>query len=118
MASNKLLSIISRLGGPDIAHEEIEWVTDLPAGKQLVEWLESQMVEHSGAETDHNEMVWVAWKDIALEKDESSSYVSSHNVDIKQYCLRYWQYKGCRGFWSCFPGKTCAIRVSRLHPSV
>lgn len=74
MTIQKFLSVVFRLGGPDISPEEIEWATDLPAGKQLMEWFENQLVNEPEG---HNEMDLVAWKDIALERNEFSSYVSS-----------------------------------------
>jgi hypothetical protein len=77
MTSQKLFSTISRLGGPDISPGEVEWVTDLPAGKQLMEWLENQLMDDSDAKRGHSETDWVAWKDIALERNEFSSCVSS-----------------------------------------
>lgn len=79
MSYQRLLSIVSHLGGPDISPRDVEWVTDLPAGKQLMGWLENQLIVDLDVERGHNEMDWVAWEDITLERAEISSYVPPYN---------------------------------------
>lgn len=37
-----MIRIISHLGGPECSEEELIWATDIPSGKQLLEWLASQ----------------------------------------------------------------------------
>ena len=71
-----LVSTISHLGGPTIHPVDIEWATDLPAGKKLVEWLADQLMledlgdgEISVAEkTLHYQAVL---QDIALQEEEA-----------------------------------------------
>lgn len=74
-APQRLVSMISRLGGPDISPEEIEWATDLPAGKNLLEWFTNQFPNDLSVGGGWSETDWVAWKDITLEREEFSSYV-------------------------------------------
>ena len=38
----RALEIISHLGGPECSPDELQWAMDIPAGKQLLEWLASQ----------------------------------------------------------------------------
>ncbi|KAJ7593738.1 hypothetical protein C8J56DRAFT_1160524 [Mycena floridula] len=40
---SKIINIISSLGGPSIEQTDIQWATELPAGKKLIEWLASQI---------------------------------------------------------------------------
>ena len=37
-----VLEILAHLGGPECSPEELEWAVDIPAGKQLLEWIASQ----------------------------------------------------------------------------
>jgi hypothetical protein len=43
--SEKLISMVSHLGGPQISAVDIEWATDIPAGRRLIEWFTSQLDE-------------------------------------------------------------------------
>ncbi|TFK45058.1 hypothetical protein BDQ12DRAFT_661667 [Crucibulum laeve] len=38
-----LTTIVSTLGGPEINPADIEWTTDIPKGKELVDWLAAQI---------------------------------------------------------------------------
>jgi len=58
MTTVELIDIVERLGGPSLTSEDIDWVTDLPVGKDVVEFLLS---------LQENE---VTLNDIALEKEE------------------------------------------------
>ena len=40
--TTQVLGIISHLGGPQCSPEELSWAEDIPAGKQLLEWLADQ----------------------------------------------------------------------------
>jgi hypothetical protein len=47
----ELLSLmILNLGGPDIQPSDMEWATDLPAGKALLEWFADQVDIEVGGE--------------------------------------------------------------------
>lgn len=74
-ASEKLVSLVSHLGGRTISSREIDWVYDIPAGKQLLEWFVAPLDNWSEAgdddEADHRHNVVL--KDVALEPEELSS---------------------------------------------
>lgn len=67
--STDLITLVSALGGPTVDPKDIEWATDLPAGKKLIEWL----VEQSrGAEGDIDEQyrLYASLDAIVLQEDE------------------------------------------------
>ena len=78
-ATEKLASIVSHLGGPEISPLEIDWALDLPAGKRLIEWLVDQLDEDVETDTvddgDSGRLYRAALKDIALDRQELSLYV-------------------------------------------
>lgn len=61
MSSTALITILDHLGGPQLTEADVSWISDLPAGKSLLDFLASQ-VEIQGT---------VALGDIALEKEEA-----------------------------------------------
>ena len=84
---SRVLELVSHLGGPRILPEEIEWATDIPAGKQLLEWLASQLSDppvtdrvagpsgdsnHTGL--DSNLALQASLSPIALYSDEVKTY--------------------------------------------
>ena len=80
--------MISRLGGPDISPEEIEWATDLPAGKNLLEWFTNQFPNDLSVGGGWSETDWVAWKDINI-RTRGIFVVRSHLIgSIKNHSLR------------------------------
>lgn len=82
-ASEKLIEIVTFLGGSRVTPEEIEWAIDLPAGEQLVEWLVAQVeggavtavVDTSNDEPEVRDAYRAALKDISLEPEEILSCV-------------------------------------------
>ncbi len=40
---SQVLDLVSHLGGPNRTEDELKWASDIPAGKQLLEWLASQL---------------------------------------------------------------------------
>lgn len=68
-ASEQLVSIVSHLGGPKVTSGDIEWATDLPAGKKLIDWLASQVDDSE----DVDYKTHASLRDIALEREEISS---------------------------------------------
>ena len=41
-----VLQLVSHLGGPECIPEDLDWAVDIPAGKQLLEWLASQTLDY------------------------------------------------------------------------
>ncbi|KAJ7125278.1 hypothetical protein C8R44DRAFT_875095 [Mycena epipterygia] len=41
--SKTVTTIVSLPGGPELNPEDIDWASDLPAGRKLLEWLVSQV---------------------------------------------------------------------------
>ncbi|KAI0753161.1 hypothetical protein C8Q80DRAFT_496992 [Daedaleopsis nitida] len=39
----RVLELVAHLGGPSYSVHELEWAADIPAGKQLLEWLATQL---------------------------------------------------------------------------
>lgn len=75
-ASQKLVSVISYLGGPNITSGDIDWAIDLPAGKRLIEWLADQVDDEqvsNAGDSGVERRYYVALKSVALEQEESSS---------------------------------------------
>lgn len=46
--SKRFSTLISTLGGEPLNPEDIEWALDVPAGKQLLNWLTAQLNENEG----------------------------------------------------------------------
>lgn len=75
-SSSTVTNIVSALGGPIIEPANIDWATELPAGKRLVEWLASQLSlptdvdGHALNETEVDFYTRVALNRIALEDEE------------------------------------------------
>ena len=40
---SRVVELVSHLGGPSCASDELKWAADIPAGKQLLDWLASQL---------------------------------------------------------------------------
>ena len=41
-----VLQLVPHLGGPECTPEDLDWASDIPAGKQLLEWLASQTLDY------------------------------------------------------------------------
>ncbi|KAJ7125280.1 hypothetical protein C8R44DRAFT_782778 [Mycena epipterygia] len=68
--SKTITTIVSLLGGPELNPEDIDWASDLPAGRKLLEWLVSQVqpeLDGTGVEFGP---IRAALQAIALEDDE------------------------------------------------
>jgi len=72
--SKTVSTIVSLLGGPELNPKDIDWASDLPAGRKLLEWLVSQVqpeledeLDGTGAESGS---IRAALQAIALEDDE------------------------------------------------
>ncbi|KAF7979029.1 hypothetical protein HWV62_44013 [Athelia sp. TMB] len=79
-ATENLIKIATHFGGRRMNLEDIEWATDLPAGKRLVDWIAAQLdpdVEQDGAgggvRTHSALQLAVSLKDVSLESEEISS---------------------------------------------
>ncbi|KIJ51365.1 hypothetical protein M422DRAFT_244543 [Sphaerobolus stellatus SS14] len=58
MATSELIEIVNKLGGPEVTLEDVDWMTDLPVGKDVVEFLVSLATGDT------------ALSDVALGKEE------------------------------------------------
>ncbi|KDQ20118.1 hypothetical protein BOTBODRAFT_27530 [Botryobasidium botryosum FD-172 SS1] len=69
----QLVRMIEELSGPTISPPDIEWALDVPAGRQLLDWVTRQVhipeQPRSGAGAEHGTDHSILWK-IALEKGE------------------------------------------------
>ncbi|ESK97224.1 hypothetical protein Moror_17880 [Moniliophthora roreri MCA 2997] len=66
-----LTSIVASLGGPNISPKDIEWVMQVERGRNIVEWLASQVKEVADLDgEDSEEKLRAALSQIALEKEE------------------------------------------------
>ncbi|KAG6814770.1 hypothetical protein H0H93_012312, partial [Arthromyces matolae] len=66
-----LTQAVAEIGGPLIDTNDIEWVLQLPAGAQIVDWLTEQCVVPGNVESGKLEReIGVALRSIALEHDE------------------------------------------------
>ncbi|EEB91123.1 hypothetical protein MPER_10571, partial [Moniliophthora perniciosa FA553] len=66
-----LTSMVASLGGPNINPKDIEWVMQVEQGRNIVEWLASQVKEVADLEgEDSEEKLRAALSQIALEKEE------------------------------------------------
>lgn len=80
----RVLDLVSHLGGPSCTTDDLQWAVDIPAGKQLLEWLASQNpdedfphvagVNHSQQDGDARRLQTVL-SPIALYTDEFATYV-------------------------------------------
>ena len=70
----QVLKMITHLGGPECSPEELQWAMDIPAGKQLLEWLASQVSDETQtneSSTEHRSRhINAALSSIALCQDE------------------------------------------------
>lgn len=66
-ATESLVDIVAHLGGPRIVPGDIEWAVDLPAGRQLVEWIAAQLDSN-----DEDRDLELSLKTIALEPEEAA----------------------------------------------
>ena len=57
---SRVLTLVSHLGGPSCTEDELKWATDIPAGKELLDWLAGQLPEPTftdrvaGSGSNHN----------------------------------------------------------------
>ncbi|KAF8510487.1 hypothetical protein JB92DRAFT_2831543 [Gautieria morchelliformis] len=61
-STTRVIAMLACLDGPNVSHQDLEWVNDLPAGKKLLDFLASQVQFVEGEA--------FALRDIALEKEE------------------------------------------------
>ena len=40
---SRVLTLVSHLGGPICTEDELKWAADIPAGKELLDWLAGQL---------------------------------------------------------------------------
>lgn len=66
MSTGKFINILTQLRGPEISIEDIEWLDEFPVGKDVIEFLVSQVEENE-----------VMLTDIALDREENEMYVAS-----------------------------------------
>ncbi|KAI0629433.1 hypothetical protein C8Q77DRAFT_1065394 [Trametes polyzona] len=71
--------LITHLGGPECSEEDLRWATDIPSGRQLLEWLASQglqdrervdVARRAGGEVADDVLYQTVVSPIALYKDE------------------------------------------------
>lgn len=81
-ATERLIDIVAHLGGPRIIPGDIEWAVDLPAGKQLVDWIAAQLDsdDERGSDGGVDRALRVSMKDIALEPEEVYLWVILRRV--------------------------------------
>ncbi|KZT22481.1 hypothetical protein NEOLEDRAFT_1137937 [Neolentinus lepideus HHB14362 ss-1] len=74
--SHTLSEIIECFGDPNVLQNELDWMRDIPAGKQLLDWLVSQAEEDSAcADASHirvpdKQALRACFGSIALETEE------------------------------------------------
>jgi predicted phosphohydrolase len=78
--TEKVTAVVSQLGGPIVAPEDIAWALDLPAGRELLQFLADQIQGTEMAQTekggnDRTRYDSAALRGIALEGDELKSCV-------------------------------------------
>ena len=80
--TEKVTTVVSQLGGPIVAPQDIAWALDMPAGRELLQFLADQMqgtgMAHLTTEKGVNDRArgdGAALRGIALESDELKSWV-------------------------------------------
>ncbi|KAJ7496740.1 hypothetical protein FB451DRAFT_1386108 [Mycena latifolia] len=70
--SDAVTAIVTSLGGPKLNAEDIDWASDLPVGRRLLEWLASQAQLEQLADdgTGVSESLKAALQAISVEDDE------------------------------------------------
>lgn len=64
--ADRFSRLVAGLGGPPVEAYDIEWATDIPAGKVMMEWATGQMVGGS-----HDPIAQSSLRRIALDGEEA-----------------------------------------------
>ena len=92
---SRVLELVSHIGGRSCAADEIQWAADIPAGKRLLEWLESQVPDPTSPSAgisgpnhstdparDVSGLIQTAVSPIALYSEEVDMSVISHGLRL------------------------------------
>ncbi|EPQ55286.1 hypothetical protein GLOTRDRAFT_121484 [Gloeophyllum trabeum ATCC 11539] len=125
--ADRFSDIVSCLGGPAVTPSDIEWVVDLPAGKQLVDWIVAQVEgapesDEAISQLSNEQGLKACLSDIALETEELETLRKAQQLnlavqDSDQWLLsKYLSPSRLRYSGLIFPGcRTAAFSRSSLQ---
>lgn len=85
--ADRFSDIVSCLGGPAVTPSDIEWVVDLPAGKQLVDWIVAQVEgapesDEAISQLSNEQGLKACLSDIALETEELETLRKAQQLNL------------------------------------